>query len=116
MTDARVIHFEITGRDGPALQAWYANLLGWQFDTNNPGGYGMSSPDRTGVVVGIGATPDGSAGQVTGYVTVDDIDATVARAVASGGRLIMPRFEPGGGAILALVADPEGHVLGLTQV
>jgi len=27
----------------------------------------------------------------------------------------MPKFSPGGGATIALVADPEGHVLGLTQ-
>jgi len=30
--------------------------------------------------------------------------------------VIMPNFSPGGGATVALVADPEGHVLGLTQV
>ena len=69
-----------------------------------------------GIVVGVGATPDGSAGHVTGYVTVSDIDATLARAVSLGGTVIMPKFSPGGGATLALVADPEGHVVGLTQV
>jgi hypothetical protein len=28
----------------------------------------------------------------------------------------MPKFLPGGGVTLALVADPEGHVVGLTEV
>ena len=29
----------------------------------------MTDPGQTGLVVGVGATPDGSAGHVTGYVT-----------------------------------------------
>jgi len=57
MTDARVIHFEIVGRDQKVLQAYYHDLFGWNLDTNNPSGYGMTSPDDTGVIVGIGATP-----------------------------------------------------------
>jgi predicted enzyme related to lactoylglutathione lyase len=116
MTDPRVIHFEIVGKDGKALQAYYSALFGWKLNTDNPGGYGMTSPEATGPIVGIGSTPDGSAGHVTGYVTVADIDATLARAVALGGKVIMPKFLPGGGATIALVADPEGHVVGLTQV
>ena len=116
MTDARVIHFEVVGKDGKALQSYYGKLFGWKLNTDNPGGYGMSDPADTGLIVGIGSTPDGSAGHVTGYVTVDDIDATLAKAVELGGRVIMPKFSPGPGALIALVADPEGHVLGLTQM
>jgi len=116
MTDARVIHFEVVGKDGKALQSYYSKLFGWKLNTDNPGGYGMSDPADTGLIVGIGSTPDGSAGHVTGYVTVDDIDATLAKAVELGGRVIMPKFSPGPGALIALVADPEGHVLGLTQM
>ena len=116
MGDNKVIHFEIVGRDAAALQRFYSDLFEWKLDTNNPGGYGMSSPDQTGIVVGVGASPDGGAGHVTGYVAVKDIDATLARATDLGGRVIMPKFNPGPNATLALVADPEGHVLGLTEL
>jgi predicted enzyme related to lactoylglutathione lyase len=117
MTAANVIHFEIVGKDQKALQSYYSNLFGWKLNTDNPGGYGMSNPAETGgLVIGVGATPDGSAGHVTGYVTVDDIDATLAKAVALGGTVVMPKFSPGPGATIALVADPEGHVVGLTQM
>jgi predicted enzyme related to lactoylglutathione lyase len=116
MADARVIHFEIVGKDQGALQRYYGNLFGWKLNTDFPGGYGMTDPAETGLIVGVGATPDGSAGHVTGYVTVDDIDATLAKAVDLGGSVIMPKFSPDGNAQLALVADPEGHVLGLTQM
>lgn len=116
MTDARVIHFEVTGKDHKALQAYYSKLFGWAFNTDNPGGYGMTDPAATGVVVGVGAAPGGAAGLVTGYVTVDDIDATLARGSELGGTVIMPKFSPGPGATIALLADPEGHVIGLTQM
>jgi len=116
MADARVIHFEIVGKDQGALQRYYGNLFGWKLNTDFPGGYGMTDPAQTGLIVGVGATPDGSTGHVTGYVTVDDIDATLAKAVDLGGSVIMPKFSPDGNAQLALVADPEGHVLGLTQM
>jgi predicted enzyme related to lactoylglutathione lyase len=113
---AKVIQFEVTGRDAPALQKFYSELFGWKFDTNNPGGYGMSDANETGVTVGVGAAPAGAAGQVTGYVTVSDIDATLAAAERLGGKTIMPKFTPGGNAWIALFVDPEGHVMGLTQV
>jgi len=115
MADNRVIHFEVVGRDGGALQKFYGDLFGWSFDTNNPGGYGMTKADQTGVVVGVGGSPDGSTGHVTGYVTVADVDATLARAGELGGRVIMPKYSPGPGAVLGLMADPEGHVIGLTE-
>ena len=115
MADARVIHFEIVGKDQGALQRYYGNLFGWKLNTDFPGGYGMTDPAETGLIVGVGATPDGSAGHVTGYITVDDIDATLAKAVDLGGSVVMPKFSPDGSAQLALIADPEGHVIGLTE-
>jgi uncharacterized protein len=115
MADSRVIHFEVVGKDPKALQSYYSELFDWKLNTDNPGGYGMTDPAQTGVVIGIGGTPDGSAGHVTGYVTVSDIEATLARATELGGAVVMPKFSPDGSAQLALVADPEGHVLGLTE-
>ena len=115
MAEPKVIHFEIVGRDQGALQRYYSELFGWRINTDNPGGYGMTDPAQTGIVVGVGATPDGSAGHVTGYVRVGDIDTAVARATELGGSVIMPKFSPDGVAQLALIADPEGHVLGLTE-
>ena len=115
MAEPRVIHLEIVGKDQKALQGFWSQLLGWKLDTNTPSGYGMTDPADTGIVVGVGATPDGSAGHVTGYVRVDDIDATLARAVALGGSIVMPKFSPSPDAVLGLVADAEGHVIGLSE-
>ncbi len=115
MADAKVIHFEITGKDQKALQGYYSSLFGWKLNTDNPGGYGMTDPSQTGLIVGVGAAPQGP-GFVTGYVTVADINATLAKAGELGGSTVMPKFSPDGQAQLALVADPEGHVIGLTEM
>jgi hypothetical protein len=115
MAAAPIYHVEVVGKDGKALQRYYSDLFGWQFDTSNPGGYGITDPSTTGVAVGIGSTQDGSSGHVTGYVKVADINATLAKVTELGGSVVMPRFSPDGSAHLALFADPEGHVIGLTE-
>jgi predicted enzyme related to lactoylglutathione lyase len=115
MSDNKVIHFEIVGADGAALQRFYSALFDWKINTDNPGGYGMTDPAQTGIVVGIGDTPDGSAGHITGYVRVASIDAALAKGTELGGRVIMPKFSPDGTAQLGLLADPQGHVIGLSE-
>jgi uncharacterized protein len=111
----KVIHFEVVGPDGPALQRFYHDLFGWTFDTSNPGGYGMASDAEAGIWVGVGATQDGGPGHVTGYISVGDIDATLATATRLGGSVVMPKFSPDGSAHLALFSDPQGHVIGLSE-
>ena len=111
----RVYHVEVLGRDAPRLQKYFTDLFGWKVDTNNPGGYGMWDPAETGIAGGVGAAPEGSPGHVTFYVGVPDVDAALARAQELGGTVIVPKFSPSPDAVLALFADPEGHVIGLTE-
>ena len=109
---AKVIHVEVTGKDGPALQSFYSDIFGWKLDTNNPGGYGMLRQDD-GFTGGIGATEDGSAGMVTFYVHSEDPAAILRRVEELGGRVIMPLTEVAKDTTIALFADPEGHVVGI---
>jgi hypothetical protein len=30
--------------------------------------------------------------------------------------VIMPKYRPGPGAVLGLLADPEGHIIGVTEL
>jgi uncharacterized protein len=114
MTEPRVIHFEILGNDQKALQSFWSDLFGLKLDTSSPGGYGMTDPAQTGIVFGIGEKR-GPVGHVTAYVRVADIDATLAKAVKLGGSVIMPKFNAGPDAVLAVVADAEGHVVGISE-
>lgn len=110
---SHVIHFEVLGKDGPALQRFYGSVFGWQVDTNNPGGYGMIRAGGDGIDGGIGAAQDGSAGHVTFYVHTDDPEGTLAKVEQLGGRVVMPLTEVAPGTRIALFTDPEGHVVGL---
>jgi predicted enzyme related to lactoylglutathione lyase len=111
---AHVIHFEVTGKDGPALQSFYSKVFDWSLDTNNPGGYGMYRPaNGDGIPGGIGTAQDGGAGHVTFYVHADDPQAVLDKVAASGGRVIMPLTEVAPETTIALFADPEGHVIGI---
>src|SRR5207237_7544916 len=64
---AQVIHVEVTGSDGEALQRFYRDVFGWNLDTNNPGGYGMYRQDN-GITGGIGAAGNGQPPGVKFYV------------------------------------------------
>jgi len=107
-----VIHVEVVGKDGPALQRFYSDVFGWQLDTNNPGGYGMYRQDG-GLTGGIGAAQEGTPGHVTFYVHAADAEDTLRRVETAGGRVLMPLTEVAPETKVALFADPEGHVVGL---
>jgi Predicted enzyme related to lactoylglutathione lyase len=109
---AKVIHVEVTGKNGPALQSFYSDVFGWKLNTDLPDGYGMMRQED-GFTGGIGPTRDGSAGQVTFYVHADDPAGTLRRVEELGGRVIMPLTEVAKDTTIALFADPEGHIVGL---
>ena len=107
----KVVHVEVTGKNGPALQKFYSEVFGWHLETDNPGGYGMlRQGELTG---GVGATTDGSAGNVTFYVHSENPNATLKKIEDRGGRVIMPLTEVAPGTTVALFTDPEGHIVGL---
>jgi predicted enzyme related to lactoylglutathione lyase len=111
------VQFEITGRDGAALKRFYAILFGWEIRAAaaTDGNFGVGAAE-TGIPGRIGRSWDGGPGRVTVYVEVDDLLEHVSLAEELGGRIVAPPREvPGTGVTLALVADPEGHVVGLSR-
>ncbi len=62
---AKVIHFEVTGKDGEKLQKFYSDVFGWTLNTDNPGGYGMVRDDDRGLTGGTGAAQGGGEVGVT---------------------------------------------------
>jgi predicted enzyme related to lactoylglutathione lyase len=118
--DNPVIHFEVTGQDGPRLQQYYSELFGWNIENNEVLGYGTIAPPANaspGIGGGIGAAPGGSPGQVTFYVGVTDVETTLARAESLGGsRVFGPAPVPGTDIELGQFTDPEGRVIGLMKM
>jgi uncharacterized protein len=91
MAQPAVAWFEVTGRDRPALQRFYASLFDWQVqDAGDGSGYGLVQAAEKGTAGGIGASQDGGPGAAAFYVEVDDPADYLARAEALGGKTIVP--------------------------
>jgi len=89
---------------------------GWTIDAANPMGIMTVQP-------GIGGPEDGVGGHirpadapgVSIFVQVLDLDDTLRRAEAMGGRAVMQPFDVPGGPTVAQMADPEGNLVGLVK-
>jgi predicted enzyme related to lactoylglutathione lyase len=110
-----IVHAEIRSADPDATREFFGGLFGWTYP--QPG----ALPGYTFVDTGV---PDslytaisplqGGADLVTFFVGVEDIAAAVARATELGGSIVQdPQKVPG--VTFALIADPQGHVVGLAQ-
>jgi uncharacterized protein len=109
---------ELTSGDPAAVRAFYGELLGWRFENVDPG-------DADGAVVcALGDLPvavieragDGQPSKWTSYLYVDDIEQTLGRVIAEGGKLVRGPHASAGGRRVATFADPAGAVLGLFEL
>jgi predicted enzyme related to lactoylglutathione lyase len=108
-----IVYFEIVGKDKAALEDFYLAAFDWQL---TPAGdrYSHVAPGA-GIPGGIGLSADGGPGHAAFYVEVDSIVDTLSRVEGRGGkRLLEPQQMPNG-PLIALCADPEGHIIGLIQ-
>ena len=111
-----ISHVEVVGKDGAALQNFYSQLFGWEFDTDNDFGYGNLDGAGTNVSVGVGGVgEEGQPGHATFYVEVDDLEATLEKAGSLGGQTVVPVTVIPDMVTFALLADPEGNVIGITK-
>jgi uncharacterized protein len=116
-----VVHFEITGKDPKALQAYYHELFGWEYDSSGPvsdavsdhGSYGFVHSDGAGIPGGVGGGPS-YAGHVIFYVGVPDVAAALEQAERLGGsRVLGPVRNPGTELVIGHFTDPDGHLIGV---
>jgi hypothetical protein len=109
-----IVHVEVVGKNAKKLQEFYGSVFSWEIHPA-PQNYGMiHTGTERGIAGGIGETDQGP-GHVTFYVEVDDINAALAKIEKRGGKTLMPRTEIPDQVIFAMFADPEGHVVGLTE-
>jgi uncharacterized protein len=117
MSTPAVAWFEVTGKDGGALQQFYAGMFDWEIaDAGDESGYGVVTAAENGIGGGVGRAQDGGPGLVTFYVEVDDPATYLQRAEQLGGQTVMPpttleQF----GLTIGFFSDIEGHVIGLSK-
>ena len=104
---------ELHSTDPTASTEFYGSLLGWSFETTPTpvGDYHSTTPSRP---PGAGVRgSDGFAGWLL-YVDVDDLAASVWRAVELGGTVEQDITEIPEGRF-AVLRDPQGQRFGLSE-
>lgn len=120
-----VVHFEIIGKNGENLRAYYAALFDWTYDTASPvaeevaesGNYGFIELNTTADGVGIPGGVGGGAkyeNHAIFYVGVPNVGDALTKAESLGGKRVMgPARNPNGELVVAHFRDPEGNIVGL---
>lgn len=112
--------FDLTVPDAESVRAFYEEVVGWTSTPVDMGGYNdhcMIPPGAESPVAGICHARGPNTGipaQWMLYITVADLDRSLASATARGGAVVTPVRE-GGGARFAVVRDPAGAVCMLYQ-
>lgn len=102
---------ELISSDPASAIEFYQRLFGWSVSTSEVGTTVFTLRDLA--VAGVTQAP-GHAAWLT-YVSIEDIDSTVAAASAAGGNVISQPMEVGPRGRAALLTDTEGAVFGVWQ-
>jgi predicted enzyme related to lactoylglutathione lyase len=114
-----VAHFAINADDVDVSRRFYEQAFGWRFVPYGPPNFWKIATAAGGDPGPIGALQgrrsfDG-ASPVVGFectVSVDDVQAVAASALANGGRVLMSPTTLAGVGELIWLADPSGNVVG----
>ncbi len=111
MTAARFVWYELMTGDPAAAAAFYSEVVGWKADHSDPQYTLLKIGDAQ--VAGMLETPAelkavGTPPAWSGYVAVDDVDATEARIIQLGGKVLRPGSDIPEVGRFAVVADPQG--------
>jgi predicted enzyme related to lactoylglutathione lyase len=108
---------ELVTRDVEKAKKFYGDTVGWTFD-------GMPMPDGTYWVAKMGDAFVGGLFPISGpqwegvpehwmsYLAVDDVDARVKKAQATGARLMKPIFDIPSVGRIAILTEPGGAGIG----
>lgn len=110
-----MVHFDLMVNDLEKAKAFYSAVFEWTIDEATMPGYPMID---TGSEPGGGmmARPEQvPACALNTYFGVDDIEATLARAIAAGASVIAPKTPLPGIGYWAMFLDPDGIPVGLFQ-
>ena len=109
------IWYELLTPDPVAAKSFYDAVIGWDIEPQPAGemDYRMiraGDGNNVGGVMRLNAemAQHGAKPIWLGYVAVDDVDATVARVEARGGKVHLPAFDIPDVGRIAMVADPQG--------
>ena len=104
-----VVHFEIGCRDTKKTQDFYSSLFDWKFEPMGPAVMIQTGEPVAGHITALGHEPHH---YTIFYVRVDDVQASLDKAKALGGKMLVPPVDIPTGKF-AWMQDPEGNTVGL---
>jgi hypothetical protein len=108
---------ELITNDVQAAKDFYGKIFGWQFKAGK-----VSNADYTVIEVagkevgGISPVPSQSPAMPPTwgtYVTVENVEATLQKVEALGGKILMSPIQIPPNACFALIQDPQGATLAI---
>jgi uncharacterized protein len=111
------IWYELLTSDPDAAAAFYGAVIGWTASDSHQEGMDYRILTMNGVGVGglmalpPGAAESGMSPSWLGYVSVADVDKSVAGILAAGGTQHMPAMDVPNVGRMAMIADPQGAAL-----
>ena len=109
MASHPIVHVEFASSDPGAAGQFFANLFGWQIQTDPTFDYYMFQAE--GGPGGGFVKADGEqyhVGEALVYVNSDDIEATLRQAEALGATVVTPKMEIPGTGWFAIFTEPGG--------
>lgn len=113
MSKHPIVHVEFTVNDLKATGKFFSDVFGWEVQQMPEMNYAMF---ETGDKLGGGFNPAGEntpAGRTLAHIGTDDIDETLAKIEAHGGKTTVPKTEIPGFGWFAIFNDPSGNAIGL---
>lgn len=109
MSQHSIVHIELIATDPAVAGKFYSQLFDWKLTVDTvPMEYHMTHPE--GISIGHAPVQDNMpAGDTVVYVSTDDVEATLEKAVALGGTIISPGFDIPTVGRMGVIADPTGN-------
>jgi predicted enzyme related to lactoylglutathione lyase len=106
-----ITYFEIAGPDAATLAGFYANVFGWRTAPHKfPNYFSVGPNDGAGLAGGF--RQEAQPERVL-YIQVEDLQVTLDKVVAAGGKVLIPPTNIPGVIHFALFEDPQGNRTGL---
>jgi hypothetical protein len=108
---------ELVTTSVPGAKKFYGGLLGWKTKPFGKGapGYTLLLNGKDAIGGMMKCPKPGNPAQWIPYVVVEDVDATAKKAAKLGGEVLVPPFEVKGAGRIAVLADPQGAVIGVIK-
>ena len=110
-------HIGLSTGDVEKAKEFYRNLFSWEYEeapveTGMPYTFIKTGAEPGG---GIMKAPEGVPTGWTVYVTVDSVDAMIAKTTELGGAVIVPAQEIPGYGKFTVIQDPTGGVIAMWE-